>query len=88
MSWKLDFSRDADKQLQKLDKPVIRAALNLFDRLETSEDPRAMGKALTGPLAGHWRYVVHGDWRAIAKIERKVLTIVIVQIAARDKIYK
>lgn len=48
----------------------------------------AIGKALTGPFKGYWRYVIYGDWRAIVKIERKVLMIYVFDIAARDKIYK
>lgn len=77
----------AAKQLAKLDKTINEAANALFERLETLDDPHSTGKALTGPLKGLWRYTIHGDWRAIAKIERKVLTITIGKIAARDKVY-
>lgn len=87
MAFKVDILPAAAKQLSKFDKPIFEAAKALFARLETLEDPYSAGKALTGPLSGYWRYTIHGDWRAIAKIERKVLTILIVQVAPRDKVY-
>lgn len=88
MSWRVEIKEEAEKHLKKLDKPIQEAARALFARLETLDDPHSIGKALTGPLKGFWRYVIHGDWRVIVKIERKVLTVYIVDIAARDKIYK
>lgn len=87
MSYRIEFTKESRKKLQLLDKPVRQAALDLFERLARLEDPHSAGKALTGPFAGYWRYTIHGDWRAIAKIERKVLTITIVKVAARDKVY-
>jgi mRNA interferase RelE/StbE len=87
VAFKVEVLPSAEKQLSKFDKPIFEAAKALFERLETLEDPHSAGKALTGPLKGYWRYTIHGDWRAIAKIERKVLTIFIVQVAPRDKVY-
>lgn len=88
MSWQVRLSRTAEKQYTKLDKPVRESADALFARLTASADPYTLGKALTGPLAGRWRFVVHGDWRAVCEMQRKVLIVQVLEIAARDKIYK
>lgn len=50
MSWRVELKDDAEKQLKKLDKPIQESARALFARLETLENPHAIGKALTGPF--------------------------------------
>ena len=58
-------------------------------RLETLDDPRSIGHGLTGPpLKGFWTYTIYGDWRGVAKIQDSTVTIVIVKIAPRDKVYR
>ena len=63
MSWTIEFSEIAVKQLKKLDK---QTRLRIFDYLEnrvcTAEDPKQQGKALAYNKAGLWRYRV-GDYR-------------------------
>lgn len=88
MSWRVDLSKTAEKQFNRLDKPIKQAAEALFNRLESLQDIRSIGHALTGPLSGYWTYVIHGDWRAVADFENKALIVKILKIAARDKVYK
>lgn len=49
-------------------------------------DPRIRGKALTGRLAGMWRYRI-GDYRVICDIQDAKLVVLIVEVGKRDHIY-
>lgn len=51
------------------------------------EDPRQLGKPLTGQLSELWRYRV-GDYRLIASIEDAEIRILVVRIAHRSKVYR
>ena len=51
------------------------------------EDPRGRGKALTGNLAGLWRYRA-GGCRIVYDIEDGVLLILVVDVAHRREVYK
>jgi mRNA interferase RelE/StbE len=42
------------------------------------EDPRALGKALGGPLGTLWRYRI-GDYRAICEIQRHAVTVLVIR---------
>jgi mRNA interferase RelE/StbE len=58
----------------------------LRQRIATEEDPRRFGKALTGDLAGLWRYRI-GDHRLIAAFEEDRLTVVVPRLGHRRKVY-
>ncbi|MGD0097379.1 MAG: type II toxin-antitoxin system RelE/ParE family toxin [Terracidiphilus sp.] len=88
MVWKIDYAETAKKQLRKLGKPVARRILDFMDeRVAPSDDPRAMGKALKGPLGELWRYRV-GDYRVICDIQDRVLTVLVLQIGNRREVYR
>ena len=57
------------------------------EQLEQRDDPRSTGKALTGDLAGFWRYRV-GDYRPICRIEDQRLIILILDVGHRREIYR
>jgi mRNA interferase RelE/StbE len=57
------------------------------DRVATSDDPRAVGKATSGPLAGYWRYRV-GDHRIIRDIQDQRITALVVRIVDRQDVYR
>ena len=78
MAWRIDFTRNADKAMRKLDKGVAARVFDELDEIAKLEDPRSRGKALTGNLAGVWRYRV-GDGR---------LVILVVDVAHRREVYK
>ena len=87
MAWTVEFSPDAEKDLGRLDKPVQRRIRDFLDkRLLRAPDPRKLGAALSGELKGAWKYRV-GDWRVIARIKDKVVTIHIVRIGHRREVY-
>ncbi|MEH6643718.1 type II toxin-antitoxin system RelE/ParE family toxin [Vreelandella glaciei] len=79
MAWRIELTDEAVTHLKKIghaDAKHIRDYLR--GRLQPLEDPRQLGKPLTGQLSELWRYRV-GDYRLIASIEG---------IAHRSKVYR
>jgi mRNA interferase RelE/StbE len=88
LAWTVDYTHTARTQLKKLDKPVARRILDFMDkRVALQEDPRALGKALTGPLGALWRYRV-GDYRVICEIQDGAVKILVVRIGHRGDLYR
>ena len=86
--YEVKFSESAVKDLKKLDKSTARVIKNwVVKNLVDTEDPRAHGKALSGNLAGIWRYRV-GDYRLFADIQDKVLTVLVFEVTHRSKAYR
>jgi mRNA interferase RelE/StbE len=86
--WALEFTKEADKKLDKLDtQQSERIVEYLKSRVAKSDDPRLLGKALSGELVGLWRYRV-GDYRIICKIEDEIITILVIEIGHRREIYR
>ncbi|MDE2382982.1 MAG: type II toxin-antitoxin system RelE/ParE family toxin [Alphaproteobacteria bacterium] len=89
MGWKIDFTSDANRDLKRLD-PQTRARILRFvaDRLAQLDNPRDIGEALHGAELGkYWKYRV-GDYRIIASIQDKLITIVVVSIGNRREVYR
>ncbi len=70
-----------------MDKQTARRIRNELLEIAKLEDPRSRGKALTGNLAGVWRYRV-GDYRILCDIEDGRLVVVVVDVAHRREVYK
>jgi mRNA interferase RelE/StbE len=88
LAWTIEYSSQADKALAKLDRLAARRILVFMrDRVRDSDDPRQIGKATSGPLAGYWRYRV-GDYRVICDIQDKKLIVLVVTIGHRGDIYR
>lgn len=88
MAWTVEFQKSAAKQLRGLDRAVQRRILRFFrDRVVTSDDPRNLGKALTGDKGGLWRYRI-GDYRAICKLEDDRLVVLVLEVGHRREIYR
>lgn len=87
MKYTVEYTKQAVKELEKLDKYTRKIILLWIDKnLQDTEDPRIHGKALTADRAGQWRYRV-GDYRIIAKIEDDKLVILVITIGHRKEIY-
>jgi mRNA interferase RelE/StbE len=87
MTWKIEFSDIADKEIAKLDKPVRKRILNWLDeRLTDCDNPRLWGKSLIGLHNEKWRYRV-GDYRILCLIKDNIVTITVVSIAHRKEVY-
>lgn len=86
--YELEFSKEALKQLKKMDKSVSRVILAwLSKNIENTENPRQHGKGLTADKSGLWRYRV-GDYRILVQIEDEKLVVYAVAIGHRRDIYK
>jgi mRNA interferase RelE/StbE len=88
LAWTVDYTLTARNQLKKLDKPVARRIVDfLDDRVAKREDPRTLGKALSGPLGTLWRYRV-GDYRVICEIQHRAVKILVIRIGHRREVYR
>lgn len=88
MSYKVLFTEQSKKELNKLDKSTMRLILAWIRKnLEGCSDPRQHGKGLTANRSGQWRYRV-GDYRLIAEIEDEKITIIILTVGHRRDVYK
>ena len=75
MAWTIDYSKSARNQLKKLDKPIARRILDFLDNRDAKhDDPRTLGKALTGSLGPLWRYRIN-DYRIIWEIQHSTVRI-------------
>jgi len=69
MIWKVEFDPRALTELKKIDKQTqIRIIKFIKQRIEPSDDCRAIGTALKGNLGGLWKYRI-GDYRLVCHIE-------------------
>lgn len=88
MVWTIDYSETAKAQLRKLDKQVARRIVDFMDeRVAKLDNPRRLGKALTGPLGHLWCYRV-GDCRVICTIQDDLLRVLVVRIGHRRDVYR
>lgn len=89
MTWTIEFTGTALRQLEKLDKSVQRRVWKyLSERLVRLDDPRSAGEALQGERFGEfWRYRV-GDYRLITKIEDDRLVVLVLRVGHRREVYR
>ena len=88
MAWTVNYTQTAKRQLKKPDKPITGRILDFLDgRVAKHQDPRTLGKSLTGPLGMLWRYRV-GDYRVICEIQNQAVTILVIQIGHRREVYR
>ncbi|MGH9651035.1 MAG: type II toxin-antitoxin system RelE family toxin [Terriglobales bacterium] len=88
MAWSVEFHPAARDELAALDRPVQRRIQRFIDeRLVPADDPRKLGRVLTGAWAGFWKYRV-GDWRMIAQVRDERLIIYIVRVGHRREVYR
>jgi mRNA interferase RelE/StbE len=86
--WRIEFTRTAQKQIAKLDRPVQTSIQQfLRERILPSPDPRQFGKALQGEKRGLWRYRV-GDYRLICDIQDERITILLLELGHRKDIHR
>ena len=86
MSWSVELTKPAEKTLRKIDPQTSRRLRKALAAIETLEDPRMRGKALTGSLAGLWRYRV-GDYRIVCDLVDDRLVVLVIDIDHRSSVY-
>jgi mRNA interferase RelE/StbE len=89
MVWRIEFTPDAGRDLDKLDPPVRRRILRfMLERVAHLQDPRSIGAALRGPQLGEcWKYRV-GDYSLICSIQDDRLLILVLRIGNRREVYR
>ena len=90
MAWTIELHPDAADQLRilaKRDRPTAKRISEYLKTVGNTNDPRGRGKALSGPLAGLWRYRV-GDWRIIVDIHDSTFVILALDIDHRSQVYR
>lgn len=88
MAWTIEYADAARKQLRKMDRATAQRIYRyLADRVAPLDDPRGLGKSLSGPLGDLWRYRV-GDYRVVAELRDNALTVLVLRTAHRRDIYK
>lgn len=87
MSYSVQYSKQAIKELKKLDRFTRQMIYSWIDKnLSGCEDPRQHGKALTANRKGQWRYRI-GDYRLICDIQDDKLVILALTVGHRREIY-
>ncbi|ORU89543.1 MAG: addiction module toxin RelE [Cycloclasticus sp. symbiont of Poecilosclerida sp. M] len=88
MSWKIELTDQALKQLKKMGQGEARRITHyLRKRIEPLDNPRQLGKNLKGGLSELWRYRV-GDYRLICEIRENELIVLVVRIGHRKGVYQ
>lgn len=82
------FSKEALKQLKKLDKQTSKYILLWIKKnLEGCDEPRNHGKSLTVNRKGQWRYRI-GNYRLICEISDDKLVILALSVGHRKEVYR
>lgn len=88
MSYVVEFTEQAKKELKKLDKHTASFILGWIRKnLEGCSNPRQHGKGLVANHSGEWRYRI-GDYRLIAEIKEDKVIILILSVGHRKDVYK
>ena len=83
----VEFEIGAQRALKKMDRAQANIILAWIKKnLVGTDNPRRHGKALVHGHAGKWRYRV-GDYRLIADISDRKITILILAIGHRSQVY-
>ncbi|OGX31899.1 MAG: hypothetical protein A2787_09485 [Omnitrophica WOR_2 bacterium RIFCSPHIGHO2_01_FULL_48_9] len=84
--YKVFYLDSVEEDLKRLDKPVRKRILDKIEK-HLAQDPKNLGKALTGQFKGFWRYRV-GDFRVIYKIAETEILICVARIGHRKNVYE
>lgn len=89
MAWSIEFEKEAEKELKKLDKQISRRIVKfLRTRVAVAENPRALGQALKGSALGdYWKFRV-GDYRIVADIQDAKLIVLVIRVGNRREVYR
>jgi len=86
--WRIDYAESVQKDVRKLDAQERKRIRDFIEiKVANLEDPRSLGKPLSGSLSGLWRYRL-GSYRIIASIEDLDIRILVVKIAHRKEVYR
>ncbi len=87
MAWTIEWATSVQKGMKKVDhteRKKIREYLE--NKVAVLDDPRQLGKSLTGNMSEFWRYRV-GSYRIITSIQDETVKILVVRVGHRKNIY-
>lgn len=89
MTWTIDYTRAARRQINKIPRNVRRRVEDYMDeRVAPLDNPRMMGRLLvSGRWEGFWRYRV-GNYRVICDIHDESRRVTIAMVGRRDEVYR
>ena len=88
MSYKFIPTDEFKADLKKLDGSAVKLILKYIkNKLESSEDPKAYGKELSGNMVGLYRFRV-SDYRIVAKFVKDTFIVQGLGVGHRKNIYK
>lgn len=88
MAWTIEYAESTQKDIRKLNPAERRRIRDFLEgKVAALDDPRSIGKALSGNLSGLWRYRV-GDYRVIVSIEDERLCVLALKIGHRKSVYR
>ena len=86
MSFRVEFTRQAEEDILRLDKSVAQLIVNKIDRLSQSTE-KIVPTPLKGKFKGKYKLRA-GDWRIIYSIENSVQVITVYAVRHRREVYK
>lgn len=85
--YQLEISKRAQRDMAKLDKPVLQAIRERLQKLaETADEITHL--PLRGQFQGLYKLRVYGKYRVIYDLQRESQRIVIVRVGNRSDVYK
>jgi mRNA interferase RelE/StbE len=81
--WRREYDPVAARWLRKADPHTARRIRDALTAVVRAGDPRAGGAALTGKLAGLWRYRI-GGYHVICDIHDARLVVLVIGTGSRD----
>lgn len=85
MSYRVEYTPKALKEIGKLDKAQVKRIRRFFGESLDLDNPRSRGKPLVG--RDEWRYRV-GDYRILCQIQDDVLLVLVAKVAHRREVYR
>ncbi len=88
MAWTIEIAASVRRDLERLDREAAKRITRfLLERVARTDNPRDLGKSLTGSMKGLWSYRV-GDYRILCEIEDHRLVVIAVGVGHRREIYR
>jgi len=87
MAYKIKWSKTAEKQFNKLDKPIRERINEYLEKVANSKNPKAFAKSLRNNYSGLCSFRVADKYRIIAEIQDDKLIIYIVSVGKREIVY-
>jgi mRNA interferase RelE/StbE len=87
MTYRLEISKDAQRDLAKLDKKVLETIRKRLKKLTETADT-IQHLPLKGEFAGLYKLRVYGKYRVIYDLQREARLIVVVRVGNRSDVYR